>query len=236
MNLILSGQDFAETLHAYVLPFSAVVLCLYPPILFLRMLTAGLARTEQNDFHPVPDREFPNSTDRAGACTTFAAIAALAPLLLAFPGGCGFSVGPAVPQQRDVTDLLLVGIASNVDSHSSQKSMSSSVCESMGCLMGVGMVSIAMRSLFQTVARARGQRAERRKLGKAKLIRNPSGILRRCSAREREEVSGEARSHDYARLVRDVPVWEEPPATATSHWHHTDLFVQDWLDEAWVFF
>ena len=223
-------MDSAETLHTYVLPVSAVVLCLYPPILFLRMLTAGLARTsENNDNDQMLDGESTNLLGSIGAGTTCAALTALAPLLLLFPGSLGFTAGANVPMRREVPDPVWVGMDFNPDSERGvHKSLSSSVCGSVGCLMGVAMVSIAMRSLFQTVARARAERAERRKLGKAQLRRNFRGLLRRCASGR--EGFGEAEAPDHG-LADGFSVWDALPGAA-SHWHQTDLFVRDWLDEA----
>ena len=228
MELVLLGHDLAASLHAYVLPISAIVLCLYPPILFLRMLTAGLVRTaEPNTASQMFDRESSAYvTSRGGAWTVCAAVMALVPLLLVFPGSLGFSAG-SVPPHRDATQILLAGVVSNAGSNQDYpKSFSCSVFGSLGCLIGVTMVSVAARSLLQTVARARAERMER-KLGKSKLIRNPSGVLRRCSARQWESGHTDGQSSEQ----ENVPIWDAPHTT-TSYWHETELFMRDWLDEA----
>ncbi|CAE7590499.1 PPA6 [Symbiodinium sp. CCMP2456] len=226
MELVLLGHDLAASLHAYVLPISAIVLCLYPPILFLRMLTAGLVRTaEPNTASQMLDRESAYVTSRGGAWTVCAAVMALVPLLLVFPGSLGFSAGSVLPH-RDATQILLAGAASNAGSNPDYpKSFPGSVFGSLGCLIGVTMVSVAARSLLQTVARARAERTER-KLGKSKLIRNPSGVLRRCSTRQWEG----GHSNEQSSEQENVPIWDAPHTT-TSYWHETELFVQDWLDE-----
>mmetsp|Transcript_26904 Transcript_26904/g.62483 ORF Transcript_26904/g.62483 Transcript_26904/m.62483 type:complete len:471 (-) Transcript_26904:183-1595(-) len=212
MDFMHCGQRFAQTLNTYVLPVSAVVLCLYPPVLFLRMLTAGLVRPAERDNLVMPERE-QRDLSRPG-CTVCAAIMAAAPLLL-LPG-LGFSLAPIQPEGEMLIARGAVGSA-QLPVDAVPRNMSRSVCGSICCLAGVAIVAIAFKSLVQTVTRARAERlADRRK---RKLGRNPIGLLHKCRAKDAPEKNLHS-------------AWYLPPEdTGTSWWHKIDLFVTDWLDE-----
>eukprot|EP00440_Ansanella_granifera_P029790 gb/GFBE01032358.1/.p1 GENE.gb/GFBE01032358.1/~~gb/GFBE01032358.1/.p1 ORF type:complete len:513 (+),score=83.30 gb/GFBE01032358.1/:1-1539(+) len=233
---VINQHGVIDSVKSAMLPLSAFALCAYPLLLFIQIYAVGHARSRapfaervQSSQLSVEKRE---STVGSALFPIIAAALAAAPLLLVFPRSVmGFIASPYSPQSpgplppSGITDFSAASLSA--EDVQGTSFAGSGVSVAVGCLAGLGAVSLALRLPWKRLHS--GPAAQDKKGRKCKMPRKSSGVLRRCASSK--EVIYTSCKSEQPQGSKSI-FWYNPPADAeASMWHHVDLQVSDWLDE-----
>ncbi|CAK9065787.1 unnamed protein product [Durusdinium trenchii] len=201
-----------EGLTEGMFQLSAGVLCVFPLLVFLQMLSPGLSRLASRPRSSLPasaaraDADEGRTAGSAGALVALAAALALVPLLLLLPKSSAFNLpSPGAPPHAPPS--LPAGAHADATSGSTAPNAASTV----GSLAGVTLTCLLFRSVYHAVATGPVPPRERLASGGTTPRAKQAKMSPCASARA---------------LALDQELLESP-----SQWHKVSLFLRDWLDD-----